>query len=118
MKDEHNHELLSYGDALFLYLEREGMPLNVATVAQFEGHISLAECIDFFESKLPQLPRYRQHVVTPPWNAGLPSWEYDPDFDIRNHITEVTLRHGTETELKQLSGKILSTTMDRRRPLW
>jgi diacylglycerol O-acyltransferase len=81
MKDDHNHELLSYGDALFLYLEREGMPLNVATVAQFEGHIALDEVIDFVASKLPLVPRYRQRVVTPPLNIGLPCWEYDPHFD-------------------------------------
>lgn len=118
MKDDHNHELLSNGDALFLYLEREGMPLNVATVAQFEGRIELEECIGFVASKLPLIPRYRQRVVMPPFNVGLPCWEYDPQFDIRNHITEVTLRHGTEAELKSVAGKILSANMDRSRPLW
>ena len=118
MKYDHNHELLSYGDALFLYLEREGMPLNVATVAQFEGQIGLEECIQFVTSKLPLVPRYRQRVVMPPMNVGLPCWEYDPHFDIRNHITEVTLRHGTEAELKLIAGKILSANMDRNRPLW
>ncbi len=118
MRDDHNHELLSYGDALFLYLEREGMPLNVATVAQFEGQIGRQECIEFVASKLPLIPRYRQRVVMPPLNVGLPCWEYDPHFDIRNHITETTLRHGTQGELKKLAGKILSANMDRRRPLW
>jgi diacylglycerol O-acyltransferase len=118
MKDEHNHECLSFGDALFLYLEREGMPLNVATVAQFEGKIGLEECIRFIEAKLPLLPRYTQRVVAPPFNIGLPCWEYDPDFDIRNHIKEVTLRRGTEAELKSVAAGLFSATMDRRRPLW
>ena len=118
MKNEHNHELLSYGDALFLYLEREGMPLNVATVAQFEGQIGFEDCIEFVASKLPLIPRYRQRVVMPPFNIGLPCWEYDPHFDIRKHITQVTLRHGTEAELKSLAGTILSANMDRSRPLW
>lgn len=118
MNTDHNHELLSYGDALFLYLEREGMPLNVAVVAQFAGEIALDDCIAFVESKLPVLPRYRQRVLMPPFNIGLPSWEYDPAFDIRNHITEVTLRRGTESELKKLAGELFSKTMDRSRPLW
>lgn len=118
MNDEHNHECLSFGDALFLYLERDGMPLNVASVAEFDGHIGRDECIAFLESKLPLLPRYRQRVVMPPMNLGLPCWEYDPDFDIRNHITEVELRKGTATELKTLAGELLSRTMDRNRPLW
>ncbi len=51
-------------------------------------------------------------------NIGLPSWEYDPTFDIRNHVREVTLKHGSDAELKTLAGKILSTVMDRQHPLW
>ena len=109
---------LSWGDALFLYLEREGMPLNIASVAVFEGVISLDECVDFVASKLPLIPRYLQRVVIPPLNLGLPTWEYDPEFDIHNHIHELTLKRGTEAELKAASAKILSGTMDRRHPLW
>lgn len=118
MNSDRNHELLSYGDALFLYLERMGMPLNVAVVAQFEGEIALDDCIAFVESKLPLLPRYRQRVVMPPLNVGLPFWEYDPKFDIRDHITGTTLRRGTQAQLKKLAGDLFSKTMDRSRPLW
>jgi diacylglycerol O-acyltransferase len=113
-----NGDRLSWGDALFLYLERAGMPLNIAGVSIFEGEISLAACIKSIQSKLPLLPRYYQRVVTPPLNIGFPSWEYDPKFDIRNHIREVDLKRGTEAELKAVAGKILSTVMDRQRPLW
>src|SRR5689334_11198375 len=109
---------LSWGDALFLYLEREGMPLNIASVSVFEGIISLEDCRRFIESKLPLLPRYLQRVVAPPFNIGLPTWEYDPEFDVCRHVKQVTLRHGTEAEFKAMAGKILSTTMDRQRPLW
>jgi len=56
--------------------------------------------------------------VAPPFNVGFPSWEDDPEFDIRRHVKEVRLKRGTETELKQLAGKLLSTVMDRRHPLW
>jgi diacylglycerol O-acyltransferase / wax synthase len=108
----------SWGDALFLYVEREGQPLNIAGVSVFEGEIDLAAIIEFIESKLPLVPRYRQRVVFPPLNLGLPHWEFDPDFDIRNHIHEVTLKHGTEKELKALAGKIVSARLDRQRPLW
>jgi diacylglycerol O-acyltransferase len=113
---DNNH--LSYGDALFLYLEREGMPLNVASVNVFEGEISFKACTRFIESKLPVIPRYRQRVVPPPFNIGLPTWEFDPDFDIRNHVRQVTLKRGTDAELKAVAGKILSPMLDRQRPLW
>jgi diacylglycerol O-acyltransferase len=109
---------LSTGDALFLYLEREGQPINVAAATVLEGRIRLETCRAFIESKLPGVPRYLQRVVTPPLNLGPPAWEDDPQFDIRNHVREVTLRHGTEAEFKAMAGKILTPLMDRRRPLW
>src|SRR5271167_666623 len=108
----------SWGDALFLYVEREGQPLNIAGVSVFEGEINRLAFIKFIESKLPLIPRYRQRVVFPPLNLGLPHWEFDTEFDVRNHIHEVTLKHGTEKELKALAGKIVSERLDRERPLW
>jgi diacylglycerol O-acyltransferase / wax synthase len=109
---------LSWGDALFLDLERADMPLNIASVSIFEGEISLEDCIRSIASKLPLLPRYRQRIVAPPLNVGFPSWEPDPDFDIRNHIHEATLKLGSERELRAVAGRVLGTVMDRRRPLW
>jgi diacylglycerol O-acyltransferase len=118
MPNEDQNNSLSFGDALFLYFEREGQPINIAGVSVFEGEIDLTEVIEFIESKLPLVPRYGQRVVFPPLNLGLPHWEFDPQFDIRNHIREARLKHGTEKELKALAGKIVSTRLDRRRPLW
>ncbi len=117
MPDQHS-DRLSWGDTVFLHLEREGMPLNVASVCTFEGEISFEDCVQFVESKLPLLPRYLKRVMPAPFGLGLPSWEYDPEFDLRRHMREVALQHGTETELKNLAGRLFSTVMDRRHPLW
>ena len=45
------NELLSFGDALFLYLEREGTPLNVASVAVFDGRIQTEDLVRYLDSK-------------------------------------------------------------------
>jgi diacylglycerol O-acyltransferase len=113
-----DNDRLSEGDALFLYLERHGMPLHIASVAVFDGTISLAECTEFVSSKLPLIPRYFQRVAIPPLNLGLPEWEYYPEFDILNHVREVRLQRGTDADLKAAAAKILSVMMDRRHPLW
>ena len=118
MQDNQQGDRLSWGDTVFLHLEREGMPLNVACVCVFEGKVPFEDCVQFVESKLPLLPRYLKRVVPAPLNIGLPSWEYDPTFDIRSHVREVTLKRGSDAELKTLAGKIFSKVMDRRRPLW
>jgi diacylglycerol O-acyltransferase len=109
---------LSWGDTVFLHLEREGMPLNVASICVFEGEILFQDCLRFVESKLPLLPRYFKRVVPAPFGLGLPSWEYDSEFDLRRHVREVTLKRGTDTEMRAVAGKLFSQVMDRRHPLW
>lgn len=118
MQNHSQSDRLTWGDTVFLHLEREGMPLNVASVCTFEGEFPLSDCLQFIDSKLPLLPRYMKHVVPAPFGLGLPSWEYDPEFDLRRHIREVKLRYGTENELKAIAGKLFSTVMDRHHPLW
>src|SRR5579862_9997326 len=112
------NDRLSWGDTVFLHLEREGMPLNVASVCIFEGKISFKPFRQFVESKLPLLPRYLKRVVPAPFNIGLPSWEFDPGFNLKNHLQEITLQTGSENELKTLAGRMLGKVMNRQRPLW
>jgi diacylglycerol O-acyltransferase / wax synthase len=118
MRYQRNHDVLSGSDAAFLYLEREGVPMHIAGVSELEGVVLLEACRRFVESKIPRIPRYRQRLVMPPFNLGLPRWEFDPNFDVCNHVREISLEKGTESEYKVVSAKILGDLMDRRRPLW
>ena len=118
MHNDQQSDRLSWGDTVFLHLEREGMPLNVASICVFEGEISFRDCVRFVESKLPLLPRYFKRVVPAPFGLGLPTWEYDPEFDLCRHMREVTLKHGTDEELRMFAGRLFSQVMDRRHPLW
>ncbi len=118
MQNQLQSDRLSWGDTVFLHLEREGMPLNVASICVFEGQISFEDCLQSIESKLPLLPRYLKRVVPAPFGLGLPSWEYDPQFDLNRHVRDVVLKHGTDTELKALAAKLFGTVMDRQHPLW
>jgi len=45
MQNHKQSDRLSWGDTVFLHLEREGMPLNVASICLFEGEISLEDCV-------------------------------------------------------------------------
>ena len=80
MQSRQQGDRLSWGDTVFLNLEREGMPLNVACVCVFEGEIPFEAFVRFVESKLPLIPRYLKRVVPPLLNIGLPTWEYDPNL--------------------------------------
>jgi len=110
---------LSGTDSAFLYLERKEIPLHIACVCIFEEAVPFAEFLATIDSKLHLLPRYREIAVSPPFNIGYPSWEYDRHFDIRRHIFPVTLdAPGGEEELEDLAGRIFTGVMDRQKPLW
>ncbi len=114
-----DHHHLSSVDAAFLYLERPELPLSIASVSVFDGPIPLEPFVKLLERKLPLIPRYRQRVVMPPFNVGLPAWEDDADFDIRRHVIPARLeRPGGDAELEAFAGRLLSSTMDRGKPLW
>jgi WS/DGAT/MGAT family acyltransferase len=106
-------------DAAFLYLERKEIPLHTACVSLFDGPIPFDEFVERIESRLHLIPRYRQIVVAPPFDAGYPTWEHDRHFDIRRHIFRVHLdAPGGQAQLEALAGRIFSQLMDRSKPLW
>jgi diacylglycerol O-acyltransferase len=118
MSDTPANEALPFLDAFFLYCEQAGAPLNVALISAFEGRISLDECLEYVDSKISLIPRYLQRVVIPSFCIAPPTFEYDPHFDVRNHLHEITLKRGTDREWKAAVSQILSKHLDRRRPLW
>ena len=48
MQNQHQSDRLSWGDTVFLHLEREGMPLNVASICVFEGEIPFEHCVEVY----------------------------------------------------------------------
>ncbi|HJQ67649.1 MAG TPA: wax ester/triacylglycerol synthase family O-acyltransferase [Blastocatellia bacterium] len=106
-------------DATFLYFEKKEAPMHIGSVSIFEGEIPFDKFIDNISSKMHLLPRYQQKVVPDPFNLGHPTWEFDSNFDINNHVFRVRIdAPGSEEELIKLAGKIFSPMMDRKKPLW
>jgi len=109
---------LTAEDAVFLYLETKETPLHIGSVSIFDGPIPFEECVNYIDSRLALIPRYRQRIVIPPFNFGHPTWQADPDFNIRNHVHYVQLKRGTEADLCAFAGRLFSQIMDRNQPLW
>lgn len=109
---------LTAEDAAFLYFETDETPLHIGSVSMFEGAIPFEPLVQYVESRLPLIPRYCQRLVTPPLHFGHPTWEADPDFDVRNHVHLVQLKRGGDSDLRALAAKIFDRRMDRGQPLW
>ena len=110
---------LTQQDASFLYFERPNQPMHGVSVGIYEGYLSLDDVIRATGERLHLIPRYRQKLVFPPYLLAHPTWEDDPDFDIRNHIVEETLSPpGDDQALAEAAARYLVPPLDRTRPLW
>ncbi len=113
-----NHRLSAL-DASFLYLEHETVPMHIGGIDVFGGIIDTNILRDEINARLKFIPRYRQRILTPPMNLGHPTWEDDPDFDIRNHIVEIKLpKAGTDEQFQRMCSKLFAGMLDREKPLW
>ena len=106
-------------DASFLYAEKEESPLHIGSLGIFEGQVPYERFVESIKAKLHLIPRYLQRAVPAPFNIGHPSWEWDPDFDIRRHIMRAKVdAPGTDVQLMELAANLFAPKLDRGKPLW
>jgi WS/DGAT/MGAT family acyltransferase len=113
---------LSPLDVSFLYLEEPTTPMHVGGVVLFQApdegfdHDRLVHLI---EDRIGLVPRYRQKVRWVPGRIANPVWVDDEEFDVGYHVRRSALpRPGTQAQLRDLVGRIMSRPLDRNRPLW
>jgi WS/DGAT/MGAT family acyltransferase len=114
-------------DVAFLHIERDGLPIHVASVGIFEagpllddaGHLRLDELRAQVEGRLDALPRLRRRVVWSPLGLTRPCWVDDPDFDVANHVDAVELpRAAGRDALRHYAEQLVAETLPLERPLW
>jgi WS/DGAT/MGAT family acyltransferase len=118
-------ERLTALDASFLYLERPAMHMHVAGLAVLDpstrpdGRLRFEDVAGAMASRLHLAPRFRQKVVTVPFDLGLPLWVDDAAFDLDFHLRRAALpAPGGRRELTAYVQRVLSRPLDRTKPLW
>ena len=115
---EFDHRLTA-SDAAFLYLERRSAPMQIGATAILDGDLTYRDLYNHLAPRVTQIPRFRQRVITTPFNMGHPTWEYDSRFDLDNHLFEYQLDPpGDHQQLRQIVGPIYSQCLSRKKPLW
>ena len=114
---------LSPLDASFLFAEDRTRAMHVGGVMTFappeDGAFDPDAFVALIGRRLALVPRYRQKVREVPGHLGLPVWVDDPDFDLDYHVRRSALpRPGTDAQLRELVGRLISRRLDRQRPLW
>lgn len=114
------NDRLSSLDASFLYLDGATTPMHISSLGIYEGPVPTPdELRDALDVRLHLVPRFRQRVVRVPFNQHRPLWRDDPTFDLEGHLRHVaTPPPGTDAQLMDLCGRLLSLPLDPSRPLW
>lgn len=120
------YEPLNYLDASFLALETKTSHMHVTGVALFDaaplkaddGGIDIERIKAHIRSKLQYIPRYRQRLGWVPYDRH-PVWVDDEHFNFDYHVRHTSLpRPGSDDQLRELAGRIVSAKLDRTKPLW
>lgn len=85
---------LSGADASFYQLENTFTPMHVGSLAILRrprAGLSYETLLATVESRLPQVPRYRQKVREVTLGFARPVWVDDAEFDITYHIRRSAL---------------------------
>ena len=118
-------ERLSPVDASFLQLESAQAHMHVAWSAVFSPPAgaaapSIEEIRARVTRRLGWVPRCRQRLLPAPLGLGEARWVDDEAFDVAAHVVQLT---GCDDPVgpqrfAELRDALLSTPLDRRRPLW
>ncbi len=112
-------ERLGSLDAVFLAIENETSPMNIGSVAVFEGPAPAFGAIQtFIAAKLTKVPRCRQRVRESSRNVLRPVWIDDVHFDLADHFHHAVLPTGHPRALEEFVEHVMVQPLDRRRALW
>src|SRR3954447_16972606 len=94
--------------------------MHVGSVLVFDGEApSYEDFTAMIESRLHQVPRYRQKLAFPPLAQARPVWIDDPHFNIGYHVRHTALpAPASDEQLRKLAGRVFSQQLDRSKPLW
>jgi diacylglycerol O-acyltransferase / wax synthase len=116
----HELERLSASDMSSLLAERGPIHVHVGGTIVLEGKPpSFEALLEHVSARLALVPRFRQKVTKTPLGLSNPVWADDPDFDLAWHVRHVALPSpGSEAQLRELVGRVMSQPLDFARPLW
>ncbi len=111
---------MSDAEGLMWRMEKDPhLSSNIVTVSILDRSPDYALFRERMARAAVVVPRLRQVVRTVPGNVSAPSWVFDSDFDLDQHMRRVALPKGsTDRELYDLATLISSEPFDRTRPLW
>jgi diacylglycerol O-acyltransferase len=112
-------------DAQFLGMENNRIHGHVSLLVRLDPTTAPAGVFDrdvlcsLVEARLHLLEPFRLKLATVPFGLDHPYWVEDRDFDLDFHIRDLGVAPpGTQQQLCDVVGRLVSRPLDRSRPLW
>lgn len=111
---------LANADAAWLHMDRPTNLMVVNSVMLFDEPLSLERLAAVLQSRLiSTYPRFSQRVEDSVLPLQVPSWVDDRNFDLHRHLHHMGLpAPGDTAALQQVIADLMSTPLDRSKPLW
>ena len=111
---------LSSADTAWLRMDRPTNLMVITSVLLFDEPVDIERIRQVYRHRLVgRYPRFRQRVVESRLPLRPPTWEDDPEFDLDHHVHHLALPAPGDTPvLQELIGDLMTTPLDRNRPLW
>ena len=116
---------LSEHDAAFIYSDTAHANSNVTLVHIYDqstapgGVVRFKQIKAHVESRLDQLPNFREKILRVPMDLDYPYWIEDENFNIEYHVRHIALpKPGDWRQFCIQSARIHARPLDRQRPLW
>jgi diacylglycerol O-acyltransferase len=109
-------------DSLFLTIETPSWHQHVGALIVLEpgdSPVTFEAVAASMDSRLDWAPKLRWKLATMPLGLDVPCWIDDEEFDISRHVRRIGVPSpGGFRETAEVAGRIMSSQLDRSRPLW
>jgi diacylglycerol O-acyltransferase / wax synthase len=111
---------LSNLDASWLLIESKVSPMHGGINFILKGELPFDRLFRHMKERLHFAPRFRQRVVSAPFDIAHPVFVDDPEFKLENHVRRQTFPKGISEEqaLQEIVRWHFGRVMDRTRSLW
>lgn len=112
-------ETMTNADNFWLCMDEPTNLMVITAFMEFKAPINFKRLQATIDSRLASFPRFQKRIVRPKSGVGLPSWEFDPHYDLRSHLHRIALPDpGDKNDLQEMISNLTTTPLDPSKPLW
>ncbi|MDM8536429.1 wax ester/triacylglycerol synthase family O-acyltransferase [Desulfobacterales bacterium HSG17] len=112
-------ETMSNVDNFWLQMDHPTNLMVIAGFMQFDEKLDFDRLRATIQNRMLSFDRFKKRVSKPMSGVGVPTWETDPYFDLRNHLHRISLPDpGDKKMMMETVADLMVMNLDPDKPLW